>query len=149
MRLSSDSYLTAYTDGASRGNPGPAAIGVLIEQDRRPLLEMSRYIGHATNNVAEYTALIAAIEEALKLGGEHLLVLSDSELMVRQMDGSYKVKNAKILPLFRRVCSLGQKLKSFQVEYIDRNLNSRANDLAARIVKHYRSEKSTAEEKPK
>ncbi len=134
--------MTAYIDGASRGNPGPAAIGVVIEKDQRPLLELSQYIGNTTNNVAEYTALITAIEEALRLGGEHLFVLSDSQLLVRQMDGSYKVKNPNILSLFQRASSLSQRLKSFHIKYIERALNSQANTLAARIVKHYQSEKS-------
>lgn len=143
-KVRSDTFLTAYIDGASRGNPGPAAIGVLIEKDQRPLLELCQYIGYSTNNVAEYTALITAIEEAIRLGGDHLFVLSDSQLLVRQMDGSYKVKNSHILPLFQRANSLCRRLKSFQIKHIERALNSQANDLAARIVKHYQSERSNS-----
>ncbi len=142
MKLRSDSFLTAYIDGASRGNPGPGAIGVIIEKERRPLLELSQYIGHTTNNVAEYTALITAIEETLRLGGEHLHVFSDSQLVVRQMDGSYKVKSPNIVPLFQRASTLCQRLKSFHIEHIERAVNSRADDLADRIVRHYQSGKS-------
>src|SRR5882724_1812576 len=86
--------LTLQFDGGSRGNPGPAGIGIVISaSDGTPLVTLGRFIGRATNNVAEYRALITALEEARKLGATKIIVRGDSELIIRQMRGEYRVKN--------------------------------------------------------
>lgn len=107
--------LVIYTDGASRGNPGPGAIAFLILDGRGKILrEHGHYIGKCTNNVAEYRALIAALERAGKLGDE-VSCFSDSKLMVNQLKGRYKVKKEHLKSLFERVKSLERKFK--KVEY--------------------------------
>src|SRR6478736_5878159 len=93
--------LTVEFDGGSRGNPGPAGIGVVVRaQDGTPLVTLGRYIGKATNNIAEYRALITAMEEAKKLGAKHIKIRGDSELVVKQMRGEYRVKNPDMKKLY-------------------------------------------------
>src|SRR5450432_1228370 len=93
-------YLIAHSDGGARGNPGPAGYGVVIkDQAGRPVAALSEYLGHQTNNFAEYQGLIAALEYAIKHGPKALKVISDSELLVRQIKGIYKVKNAVLQDL--------------------------------------------------
>src|SRR5947199_958643 len=99
-RMSDAGVFTIYTDGAARGNPGPAAYAYIIERPGQDDVEFCQRLGNATNNVAEYTALIEALKKAKTLGGRRLIVHSDSELMVKQMNGEYKVKNAGLQPLF-------------------------------------------------
>src|SRR5438045_9228715 len=111
--------LTLQFDGGSRGNPGPAGIGVVLRAaDGTPLVTLGRYIGKATNNVAEYTALITALEEAKKLGARRVRIRGDSELVVRQMTGVYRVKHPDLIPLFRRAQEL---FESFEVDGIGTN----------------------------
>src|SRR5271169_1843371 len=96
-----DERITLQFDGGSRGNPGPAGIGVvLLAQDKTPLVTLGRFIGRATNNVAEYTALITGLREAKTLGTRKLTIRGDSELVIRQMSGQYRVKNAGLLKLY-------------------------------------------------
>src|SRR5690349_18987102 len=96
-----DELLTLEFDGGSRGNPGPAGIGAVVRaSDGTPLVTLGRYIGRATNNVAEYKALITALQKAKELGAKKVVVRGDSELIVRQMNGQYKVKNADLKPLY-------------------------------------------------
>src|SRR5712691_5286310 len=93
--------LTLQFDGGSRGNPGPAGIGVVVRAaDGTSLVTLGRFIGRATNNVAEYKALIAALEEAKKLGAKKLIIRGDSELIVKQMRGEYRVKNPDLKALY-------------------------------------------------
>src|SRR5512136_1787732 len=93
--------LTIYIDGASRGNPGPAAVGVVVKDETGiTIVSLSLYIGKTTNNQAEYTALITALEEAKRLGAEHVSIRTDSQLVAEQVRGNYKVRNANIRPLF-------------------------------------------------
>jgi probable phosphoglycerate mutase len=122
---------TAYIDGASRGNPGPAAYGVIFYRpDGSKMKELPKYIGIKTNNEAEYYALIAALDFALASGVRHLAVRSDSELLVRQMQGSYKVRHPKLRPLFEQAQRLARRLEYFSVEHIPRDLNLAADALA-------------------
>jgi ribonuclease HI len=114
-------------DGGSRGNPGPAGIGVVVRAaDGTPLVTLGRYIGKATNNVAEYTALITAMEEAKKLGATKVQIHGDSELVVRQMTGVYRVKHPDLIPLFRRAKEL---FDSFEAAAIGHNYREK-NELA-------------------
>ena len=122
---------TAHIDGAARGNPGPASYAVIVRRPDGSLLkEIGKYFGRATNNVAEYYALIAALDLATTAGIAHLRVLSDSELLVRQMQGLYKVKNAELRPLFERAKKLAGGLAYFAIEHIGRELNRDADGLA-------------------
>jgi ribonuclease HI len=119
------------TDGASRGNPGPAAIGVTIRDGRGRLLDsISRRIGVTTNNQAEYQAIIAGLEKAIGLGARRVLARSDSELLVKQLKGRYKIKNAGLRTLYQEVVKLTGPLKSFDIEYVPREHNAEADRLA-------------------
>jgi ribonuclease HI len=123
--------LVIYTDGASRGNPGPAAIGVVIQDESGRIVDtISQCLGVTTNNQAEYRAIIAGLERALALGAEHVELHSDSELIVRQLSHLYKVKNEGLKPLFRQVEGLRAKLLNLAVIYIPREKNSYADKLA-------------------
>jgi ribonuclease HI len=125
-----DQTLTLEFDGGSRGNPGPAGIGVVIRApDGTPLLTLGRYIGKATNNVAEYTALITAMEQAQKLGAKRIRIHGDSELVVRQMTGVYRVKHPDLIPLHRRAKDL---MAEFDAATIDHNYREK-NELADRL----------------
>jgi ribonuclease HI len=125
-----DETLTLEFDGGSRGNPGPAGIGVVLRAaDGTPLLTLGRYIGKATNNVAEYTALITAIEEAQRLGARRVKIRGDSELVVRQMTGVYRVKHPDLIPLHRRAKDL---LSEFEAATIEHNYREK-NELADRL----------------
>src|SRR5713226_4194539 len=122
---------TAHIDGAARGNPGPASYGVVVRGPGGEVVaELKKYIGRATNNVAEYYALIAALDYAEAHGISALRVRSDSELLVKQMKGSYKVKSADLRPLFERARKMAQKIAHFAIEYVPREQNRRADQLA-------------------
>jgi ribonuclease HI len=121
----------AHCDGASRGNPGPAAYAVILRTPAgATLCELGRYIGRETNNVAEYYGLIAALDYAASHGIRALRVRSDSELLVRQMQGRYKVKNAALKPLFERARKLSRALEYFAIEHVPRESNRDADALA-------------------
>ncbi|MDQ6711488.1 MAG: ribonuclease HI family protein [Candidatus Dormibacteraeota bacterium] len=120
-----------HTDGASRGNPGPASLGVVIASvDGRVLLELGEALGLATNNVAEYTAVIRALERAAEMGARRVRVMLDSQLVVRQLNGSYRVKHPEMIPLYRRVLELIQKFEAVTFEHVPREENSEADRLA-------------------
>ena len=119
-----------YTDGASRGNPGPAAIGAVIKDGQgRVLARISRRIGRTTNNQAEYQAVIAALEEAIKLGATSVDLKSDSELVVRQINGRYRVKNPGLKPLYRQVKELQSSFQSCTIASVPRRQNMEADGL--------------------
>jgi ribonuclease HI len=121
----------ANVDGASRGNPGPASYAVILRgPDGAVRFEVGKYIGRATNNVAEYYALITALDYAATQGIERLLVRSDSELLVRQMQGRYKVKSADLRPLYERARKLANGFAYFAVEHVPREQNREADELA-------------------
>ena len=120
-----------YTDGASRGNPGPASVGAVIYDDSgREVHTVARRIGRATNNEAEYRAAIAGLEAALALGARDVELRMDSELVVRQLDSRYKVRNPSLRQLFGRVKDLQWRFASFQVRHVGREQNRRADRLA-------------------
>ncbi|MCY3922946.1 MAG: ribonuclease HI family protein [Chloroflexi bacterium] len=124
-------HLIAYADGASRGNPGPAAYGaVLCDLDGEELDAWGNPIGRATNNVAEYHGAIAAVEAALERGATELELRLDSELIVRQLEGRYRVKNKQLKPLFDQLSALIDRLDSFQPTHVRRHLNQRADAMA-------------------
>jgi len=119
------------TDGACRGNPGPAAIGVTLKDESgKPLASISRRIGHTTNNQAEYAALIAALTAAHKLGAREVLVRADSELLVKQITGRYRLRNAGLKPLYLEVLKLRETFSVFTIIYIPREENREADALA-------------------
>src|SRR5947209_17816131 len=124
-------YLIAYSDGGARGNPGPAGYGVVIQDESgRKVAALSEYLGHQTNNVAEYQGLIAALEYALKHGPKALKVISDSELLVRQIKGIYKVKNPTLQDLHARAKDLIARLEWFAIGHAMREHNQEADQLA-------------------
>ncbi len=121
----------AYIDGGARGNPGPAGFGVRIEQlDGTLVEEFSEAIGHATNNVAEYRGLLAALDWAKSHGCHELHVRSDSLLLVEQMRGNYKVKNAGLQPLHAKARLLSHAIGRVTFEHVGRSLNAHADRLA-------------------
>ncbi len=130
--------LAAFTDGASRGNPGQAGIGVIIYNDKNEAIrELSEYIGQTTNNVAEYTAAIRALETGLELGGVEITIYTDSELLTKQILGQYKVKNEGLIPLYRQIMNLKGEYDSFQIVHVAREKNKVADKLANQgIDKH-------------
>jgi len=124
-------HLVAYSDGGARGNPGPAGYGVVIQdQTGRKVAALSEYLGHQTNNVAEYQGLIAALEYATTNGHKALKVISDSELLVRQIKGIYKVKNAALQDLHTRAKELIARLDWFSLGHVLRGKNQQADELA-------------------
>lgn len=121
----------ANIDGGSRGNPGPAAYGVVIHDPRGQVVaKMKKYIGRATNNVAEYYGLMAALDYAQSHGIRALHVESDSELLVRQMRGQYKVKSPELRPLYERARKMSQAFETFRIEHVYRERNALADALA-------------------
>lgn len=121
----------ANIDGGSRGNPGPASYGVVIRDPRGEIVaRLKKYIGRMTNNVAEYYGLIAALDYAQSHGVRALRIESDSELLVQQMRGRYKVKSADLQPLFERAKKMSQSLDSFRIDHVYREQNREADALA-------------------
>ncbi|MCD6217715.1 2-C-methyl-D-erythritol 2,4-cyclodiphosphate synthase [bacterium] len=134
-RVKTKGTLTIYTDGASRGNPGPSSAGaVILDSSGNTLKEISMFLGTMTNNQAEYQALILALKEASSLRPERLVIRMDSQLIVRQISGEYKVKDAKLKPLFALVIQQLKFLKSWDIEHIPRNQNNRADTLANKAL---------------
>lgn len=131
MKPPPEKYLIAHTDGGARGNPGPAGYGVVIQDSAGPkVAALSQYLGRQTNNFAEYQALIAALEYAVTHGPRALKVVSDSELMVRQLKGVYKVKDPTLRDLYGRASQLISKLDWFSIEHVLRGHNREADELA-------------------
>jgi ribonuclease HI len=124
-------HLVAFSDGGARGNPGPSGYGVVIQDESgRKVAALSEYLGHQTNNFAEYQGLIAALEYAVANGHKALKVISDSELLVRQIKGIYKVKNAALQDLHGRAKELIAKLEWFSIGHVLRGHNEEADRLA-------------------
>ena len=123
--------LSLYTDGASRGNPGEAGAGaVILDEKGGEVQALSQYLGQCTNNVAEYQALILGLSQAVKLKGKTISIFLDSQLIVRQVQGLYKVKNKALQPLFSQVKELLKKFEKFEISHIPRSENKRADQLA-------------------
>jgi ribonuclease HI len=118
-----------HIDGAARGNPGPAAFAFIIQKEGAPPIEENGLLGVTTNNLAEYTALVRALERAAELGGQRLIVHSDSELLVKQMNGAYRVKNADIRVLYDRARQLIERFDQVVIRHVRREQNSRADEL--------------------
>jgi ribonuclease HI len=126
-----DEVLTLEFDGGSRGNPGPAGIGVVVRAaDGTPLVTLGRFIGRATNNVAEYKALITALQQARQLGAKKVIVRGDSELVVRQMRGEYRVKNADLRTLYDEAQALVRQFSNVTFDHNYRHKNAQADKLA-------------------
>ncbi len=124
-----------YTDGGARGNPGPAGIGaVLLTASGDVVEELADFIGKATNNVAEYQALLAGLELALDRGVERLDVFLDSELVVRQVNGRYKVKDAGLKPLHAQACLLLSRFHEVDVKHVRREQNAEADRLVNEAI---------------
>jgi ribonuclease HI len=128
--------LVLYTDGVSRGNPGWAAVGAIIKDERGTFVaNISRSIGKTTNNQAEYWAVITALEKALALGATDIELNSDSELIVKQIKGQYRVKKKALKPLYENVMQLKSRFSSFRARHIPRQHNRDADKLANAAIK--------------
>ncbi len=127
--------LKIYTDGGARGNPGPAAAGIIIRDPQgHSILEAGYFLGKATNNVAEYTALVMALQAAVKFGADQVSLFADSELMVKQLTGEYKVKDAKMQELFKQAQRLLIKFTSWKIQHIRRAENKQADILVNKAL---------------
>jgi ribonuclease HI len=122
-----------HSDGGARGNPGPAGIGAVLEigSDKKLL---KKYIGETTNNQAEYQALLLGLEEAVKLGVDEIVCYLDSELVVKQLNREYKVKNKDLAPLFVKVWNIGQQLKKIEFKHVFRTDNKEADALVNEVL---------------
>jgi len=127
--------LEIYIDGASKGNPGPSGIGAVICERGRVVKNISSYIGEATNNIAEYTALIYALQEGLILKAERIKINTDSQLLARQINKVYKVKNSGIINLYNQVVHLLSAFKEVKINHICREENCGADKLADKAVR--------------
>lgn len=127
--------LDIYIDGASKGNPGHSGVGIVIYKNGLLLKEISNYIGQATNNIAEYTALIYALEEALLLKAKTLKINTDSQLLARQINRVYKVKHEGLIGLYERAVRLLNGFEKVLVNHIPREKNAYADRLATAAIK--------------
>lgn len=118
-----------HIDGAARGNPGPAAYALVINRPGAPAIEDKGCLGSTTNNQAEYTALVRALQKAAELGGERLHIHSDSELLVKQMKGEYRVKNDSLRELYHEAKQLSSRFKLVTFQHVPREQNRRADEL--------------------
>ena len=124
-------WITAYCDGGSRGNPGPAGYGVYIQDDEGAVVaELNRFLGRRTNNFAEYSGLLAALEFATANDHPRLRVISDSELMVKQMKGQYRVNSPDLRPLYEQARRMVNSLEKFEIRHVLREKNRHADRLA-------------------
>lgn len=128
------SCLDIYIDGAAKGNPGSAGVGVIICRGQEIIRSLSRHIGNATNNVAEYSALIYALQEAFILKADKLRVWTDSELLCKQLRGEYKVRHDNLKPLYAQARHLISGLSGFEIHHISRDKNSAADKLASKAA---------------
>lgn len=128
-----------YIDGASKGNPGPSGIGVVVCCDGETIKNVSSYIGLATNNVAEYTALIYGLKEGLLLKAQDIKISTDSQLLYRQIKKIYRIKNPNILALYRQAVGLMAGFKNVLINHIPRTENKGADKLATQAVNKARA----------
>ncbi len=127
--------LKLYSDGAARGNPGPAGAGaVLMKQDGTLVAKLGKFLGTQTNNVAEYTALILGLETALRLGADEIDVFADSELLIRQLEGVYKVKSPGLKPLYDQVKLLLRRFQLVRLQHVPREKNKLADEMSNRAI---------------
>lgn len=133
--MSKHPHLKIFTDGGSRGNPGPAASGaVLYSEDGEIIATASKYLGRDTNNQAEYTAIVIGLEKAKELGAETLELFMDSELAVKQLKGEYKVKNPEIAKRFLEVKNLIAQFDYVKIKHVRRELNKAADALVNKVL---------------
>ena len=128
--------IIAWVDGASRGNPGPAGYGVFMKTENGDIIEIAGYLGKTTNNVAEYSGLLEALEVAKNEGASDVEIISDSELLVKQMLGTYRVKHPNLIPLFERARSIARQFRRFSIRHTLRAGNKDADRLANAAVDH-------------
>jgi ribonuclease HI len=133
----SDNLLTINIDGASRGNPGLSGIGVVISRDGQKIAEYKEFVGNTTNNLAEYLALKKALKIASTLNDDEITILSDSELVVKQRNRSYKVRSKQLKMIFREVNNLEKYFRSVSYRHVPRENNSAADLLANRAIDEY------------
>jgi ribonuclease HI len=127
------SVAVVFADGGSRGNPGPSGCGAVVKSgssDGEVLASLSKFVGIATNNVAEYTGLLIGLEKALSMGFSEVEVRMDSELIVKQIKGQYRCKNEGLIPLFNEAKRLQRQFKKFNIEHVRREYNKEADLLA-------------------
>jgi ribonuclease HI len=128
-----------WTDGAARGNPGPAGIGVVLKTPSGEILATeARFLGHTTNNVAEYRALLLGLEKALECGVKRLQVRADSELLIRQLLGKYRVKSEGLRPLHQQASELLRRFESIDLVHVRREQNAEADRLANEGIRNAR-----------
>jgi len=131
-------HLSIYVDGASWGNPGPAAIGAVIrDEKRKELVRLAQYIGERTNNQAEYQALIAALKEAIRFKPSTVTIYLDSELVARQLAGSYKVRNIFLLPLYKEAAGLCKRFANLSIVHVGHDGNAEAHALAREALQNF------------
>lgn len=131
MGTESDKEWVLMVDGAARGNPGDAGCGAVIYDDQGTIVkQLSRYLGRATNNVAEYQGLLLGLEALLQMGKRRILIQSDSQLLVRQLNGQYRVKDEKLRALFSQAVALLQQFDSYRILHVPRESNQVADRLA-------------------
>ncbi len=123
-----------FADGASSGNPGDSGIGIVIEIGDK-IIEIAKYIGKATNNIAEYKSLIHALKKSLEQKADTIEVYMDSELVVKQVNGIYKVRSQNLSQLYKQVQSLLKRFKCYNIKYIPRTMNKRADSLAKEAIR--------------
>jgi len=150
--MSNSPEIIAHIDGGSRGNPGPAAYGMTVETAQgQPVIALGKFIGRTTNNFAEYHGLLAALEYALSHGYARLRVLTDSELMARQISGQYKVRSPDLKPLFDKAREMIARLESFSIRHVYREQNREADRLANQAMddaEHGRAPRAAAPHVP-
>ncbi len=124
-----------YTDGASRGNPGPAGAGSYLQDEKGQVLaEVAAYLGTTTNNVAEYQGLLHGLRKALELGIDEIVIRADSELMIRQIQGRYRVKNEGLKPLYQEAMGLLKKFRTYTTQHVPREQNKEADRLSNEAI---------------
>jgi ribonuclease HI len=134
--------LIVHIDGAARGNPGPAGIGVILWDEAGAIREEHQaYIGKATNNVAEYEALLFGLRKARELGYTAVKVFSDSELLVRQIRGEYRVKHPRLRQFYDQAQHLVRSFDAFEIDHVRRGMNTRADLLANRAIEAFLNER--------
>ena len=129
-----------WTDGAARGNPGPAGIGIMLKSERGEVIAAEgRFLGHATNNVAEYRALLLGLEKAIERGIRRIEVRADSELLIKQLKSEYRVKNEGLRPLFEQAIALLRRFEFVRLVHVRREHNAEADRLANEGIDSYKA----------
>ena len=139
INAADNNHVEIFIDGATRGNPGESGIGVLIRESRDNNIEIKKYLGTKTNNQAEYTALITALESAQNLKDRAIKIFTDSLLVANQINGVWKVKHPEIIPLNIQAKTLFKSYKDISIQHIPRELNSEADRLANLAIDEYSS----------